>query len=308
MQEYSLYGKGLDWPFDYDALRPCYDQVQAKGFAALDMHTSPIPMAILSRPYKGRQTCIWDGWCDAGCPTGALANPLVVYFPRAQKAGAVMQADSHVTRVLADKKGNRVTGVEYFDATGNRRGQLADVVVLAAFTIENPRILLNSATDEHPRGLANSSNLLGRYLMSHPSVSIFGMFDEDMQNYLGATGGQLFNQDGFAKEKGAFGSHQWEGADNAPIYGGMTFYSGFAAFSIAAIIISSISLNRSCAALPSAKAARRAYTIVVLPSLCKNATEKGHKAIDSGLRLSTSLAYHGLQSTSVRTSSKLFLL
>ena len=55
-----------------------------------------------------------------------------------------------------------------------------------------------------------SSGLVGRYLMSHPSVSVFGMFDEDMQNYLGATGGQLFNQDGFAKEKGAFGSHQWE--------------------------------------------------------------------------------------------------
>ena len=245
MKEYSLYGRALDWPFEYDTLRPYYDQVQedvgmsgdaakeiwrpegapyplppvlvsnhgnvlARGFTKLDMNVAPIPMAILTQPYKGRRPCIWDGWCDAGCPIGALANPLVVYFPRALKAGAVMQANSHVTRVLTDKKGQRVIGVEYYDEDGNRREQHADLVILAAFTVENPKIMLNSATDKHKNGLANSSGLLGRYLMSHPSVSIFGMFDEEMQNYLGATGGQLFNQDRFQKDKGAFGSQQWE--------------------------------------------------------------------------------------------------
>lgn len=245
MKEYSLYGKGLDWPFEYDVLRPYYDQVQsdvgisgdaeqeiwrpagdpyplppvlvsnhgrvlAKGFEALGMHTAPVPMAILSQPYKGRQACIWDGWCDAGCPTGALANPLVVYFPRALKAGAQMRADCHITRVLTDRKGERATGVEYFDKQGVRHEQMADVIVLGAFTIENPRILFNSATDKHKQGLANSSGTLGRYLMSHPSVSVFGLFDEEMQNYLGATGGQLLNQDRFQKDVGPFGSQQWE--------------------------------------------------------------------------------------------------
>ena len=245
MKEYSLYGKALDWPYEYDVLRPYYDKVMmevgmsgdaekeiwrppgapyplppvlvsnhgrvlAKGFEALDMHTSPIPMAILSQPYKGRKSCIWDGWCDAGCPTGALANPLVVYLPRAVKAGAVMKSDCHVTRVLTDDTGKRATGVEYFDSQGERHEQHGDAVVLGAFTIENPRILLNSATSKHENGLANSSGLVGKYLMSHPAVTVFGMFDEDMQNYLGATGGQLLNQDRFQKDKGAFGSQQWE--------------------------------------------------------------------------------------------------
>lgn len=245
MKEFSLYGKALDWPFEYDVLRPWYDRVQsavgmsgdaekeiwrpagdpyplppvlvsnhgnvlARGFAAMDMHTSPIPIAVLSQPYKGRQACIWDGWCDAGCPTGALANPLVVYFPRALKAGLVIKSDSHVIRVLTDHKGERATGVEYFDSDGNRHEQHADLVVLGAFTIENPRILLNSATTKHGNGLANSSGMVGKYLMSHPSVTVFGMFDEEMQNYLGTTGGQLLNQDRFPKEKGAFGSQQWE--------------------------------------------------------------------------------------------------
>lgn len=247
MKAFSLYGKALDWPFDYDALRPYYDKVQedvgiagdadqeiwrpegdpyplppvlvsnhgkvlAKGFAELDMHTAPVPMAILTRPYKGRPPCIWDGWCDAGCPIGALANPLVVYLPRAKVAGAQMRSDCHVYRVRTNSKGDRATGVEYFDSRGQVHFQPADTVVLAAFTIENSRILLNSSTDRHPGGLGNSSGLLGKYLMSHPSVSIFGMFDEEMQNYLGATGGQLLNQDRFEKTANgkAFGSLQWE--------------------------------------------------------------------------------------------------
>ena len=158
------------------------------------MHVSPMPLAILTAPYKGRSPCIWDGWCDAGCPIGALANPLVEYFPRATAAGARMQADSHVTRVLTNKKGDRATGVEYVDANGERQVQHADAVVLAAFTIESTRILLNSRTNRHPNGLSNSNDMLGRYLMTHPSVYLFGMFEEETESYMGVTGGHLFNQ------------------------------------------------------------------------------------------------------------------
>jgi len=247
MRVKSLYRRGLDWPFEYDVLRPYYDQVQedvglsgdadaeiwrpsgapyplppvlvnehgeafAKGFDAMGLHTSPIPIAVLSRPYKGRPACIWDGWCDAGCPTGALANPLAVYLPRAQAAGARLQAQSHVTRVLMNAAGNRAIGVEYYDADGTRHVQEAESVVLAAFTVENPRILLNSATDHAPNGLANSSGLVGRYLLSHAAIMIYGMFEQVTNSFFGTTGGQLFNQDSFDKfsDKGAFGSRQWE--------------------------------------------------------------------------------------------------
>jgi choline dehydrogenase-like flavoprotein len=243
----SEYGRALDWPIEYADLRPYYDRVQAdvgvagdakaeiwrppgdpyplppaplfpqgatlaRGFAALDLHVAPLPMAILTRPYKGRAACIWDGWCDAGCPIGSLANPLVHYFPRAEAAGAVLQADSHVTRVLTNGTGKRATGVEYYDAAGERQEIQADVVVLAAFAVENVRILLNSSNDRHPAGLANSSGLVGSYVTSHPAVMVFGLFDEELQNYLGATGGQLISQESWQKDAGknAFGSRQWE--------------------------------------------------------------------------------------------------
>ena len=98
-------------------------------------------MAILSREYKGRPGCIWDGWCDAGCPTGALANPLAVYFPRATTKGAKLQPNSMVTRVRTNDAGDKATGVEYFDAEGTQHFQPADLIILAAFSIENPRII-----------------------------------------------------------------------------------------------------------------------------------------------------------------------
>lgn len=245
----TRFGRGLDWPIGYEDVRPWYDRVQAdvgiagdaeqehwrapgdpyplppvpewgqgralrRGFEAEGMGISPLPISVLTKPYKGRPACIWDGWCDAGCPIGALGNPLVHYIPRATAAGARLQADSHVARVLTDSTGSRATGVEYFDSEGNVHVQPADAVVLAAFTGENVRILLNSANGSHPDGLGNGSGTLGRYLMTHPSVYIFGMFADETEPYMGVSGGQLHNRDRMVKDRhtrpGAFGARHWE--------------------------------------------------------------------------------------------------
>lgn len=237
----SLFGKGLDWPIDYEELRPHYDRVQkevglsgdavaevwrpdgepypmkpvplfaqsriiAKGFEAKDMTTAPLPLALNSEVYDGRAACIWDGWCDAGCPIGALANPLATYLPRAESAGATIKANATVTRIVSDQSGKRATGVEFAGLNGEKIVQPADIVVLAAFAVQSPRLLLIS-------GLANSSGLVGKYMMTHPAGLIYGMFDEETESHMGATGGQLLCQDGYAKDqhasKTAFGSYQW---------------------------------------------------------------------------------------------------
>ncbi len=241
------HGVGLDWPLGYEELRPYYDRVQeevgisgdataehwrpagvpypmgpvpvfaqgriiAKGFDRLNLSTSPLPLAINSQVYKGRASCLWDGWCNAGCPIGALANPLTVYLPRAQQAGAVLRHNATVTRVLTDRNDNRVQGVEYVRANGARYHQAAELVVLAANPIQNPRILFASSTRRSPTGLANSSGRLGDYLMSHPTISTFGLFPEETYSYYGPAGGQLLCQDGYQKDQHpphAFGSYQW---------------------------------------------------------------------------------------------------
>ncbi len=245
----SDYGKGLDWPISYDELRPFYDRIQeevgvsgdakaevwrpqgapyplpplaqfaqarllASGFEKLGMKTAPSPMAILSQDYKGRSACIYDGWCDAGCPTGALANPLVTYHPIARKHGARFVNGAHVTRLIKDKNASRVDGVEYYDSAGERREARGDLVILAASTVSNPAILLNSRTDGWDSGAGNSSGLVGRYFMTHSITSIYGFFDsEETENYLGVSGAQRTNQDHYGKTSlggGAFGSLQWQ--------------------------------------------------------------------------------------------------
>ncbi len=241
----SLYGQGFDWALDYDELRPWYDRIQRdigisgdaeaeiwrspadpypmppletfgqaryikRGFDRLGIATAPMPMAINSTWYNDRPPCIYDGWCDAGCPIGALANPLVLHMPRAEDAGADIRARSTVTHVLANKK--RATGVEYRDAQGNTHRIEADIVILAASVAQNPRLLLNSANEYYPDGLANSSGRVGHYFMTHVVSSVYGFFDEgDTEPHMGVSGAQLTSRASYKKDSDddAFGSYQW---------------------------------------------------------------------------------------------------
>ena len=244
----SAYGRGLDWPFSYDDLAPYYDRVAQdigvsgdakaeerwrppgqpypmppiksfrhgdvwlKGFEALGIKTARATTAINSQDYKGRPACVYDGWCNAGCPIGALANPSSTYLDEARRHGAEVRPFSTVTRVLTNDRGDRVTGIEYYDRAKQRQVQEANVVILAAFVSQNPRILLNSATDKHPQGLANANGLVGRYVMAHTGATIWGMFDEpDVQNYMGVLAPMHWSYDRYGKtaRPGAFGSILW---------------------------------------------------------------------------------------------------
>ena len=242
----SEHGKGLDWPINYADVAPYYDKVARdvgvsgdakaeeiwrpagepypmppmktfrggevwkKGFETHGIRLVPAAVGMNSTPYKGRPACIYDGWCHVGCPIGALANPLVTYLADARKAGAQVRAHATVTRVLTNPKGDKVTGVEYFDAAKERQVQEASVVVLAAWSAQNPRLMLNSATDQHAKGLANASGLVGKYLTAHFASGTSAIFDEDLQPYMGTTGAQYFSYDRYDKNahkaKGAFGS------------------------------------------------------------------------------------------------------
>ena len=240
----SEHGRAHDWPISYQDVAPYYDKVARdigvsgdakaeeiwrpagapypmppmktfrngdiwlKGFEAVGIRMVPAAVGMNSTDYKGRPACIYDGWCHVGCPTGALSNPLVTYLADARKAGAEVRPWSTVTRVLTGAKGNRVTGVEYYDRQKQQQFQPASVVVLAAWAAQNPRILLNSANDRHPKGLANSSGLVGKYMMTHFASGTWAMFDENVENHMGTTGAQYMSYDRYGKtsHKAAFGS------------------------------------------------------------------------------------------------------
>jgi choline dehydrogenase-like flavoprotein len=240
----SEYGRSLDWPISYDDLAPWYDRVAEeigisgdakaeelwrpagrpypmppmktfkngevwlKGFAANNIRTVPAAVAMNSVDYKGRPACIYDGWCHVGCPTGALANPQVTYLGEARRAGAEVRAWSTVTRVLTDVSGAKAAGVEYVDRDGEKHVQPASVVICATWAAQNPRLLLNSATDKHPNGLANASGLVGKYIMTHFTAGTNAMFDDNLEGTKGTIGGQFMSYERYGKtaHKGAFGS------------------------------------------------------------------------------------------------------
>ncbi len=235
----SDHGRGLDWPITYDDLRPHYDSVQAevgvsgdaaqekwrppgapyplpplgsfaqgrilsRGFAALGKHVSPGPMAVLSQPYKGREPCLYDGWCDAGCPIGALANPLVLHIPAARKAGVEFRARAAVARIAFDKAG-RAEALVYRDANGGEHWQPGGTIVLAGAAVQNARLLLASGTPD-------PSGLIGRYFAMHSIANVHGLFAEETECHMGLSAGSLTNQDSYPKARGAggpFGSITW---------------------------------------------------------------------------------------------------
>lgn len=112
--------------------------------------------------------------------------------------------------MLTTPDGKRATGVEYVDSTGITHVQNADLVVLAALT-QTPRILFNSATSAHPRGLSNRNGMLGKCITVHPTLNVYGLFDEETEPYRGISIGHMVSQDDYAKDpkKGYLASYQW---------------------------------------------------------------------------------------------------
>ncbi len=243
----SLYGRGLDWPIEYEDLRSYYDRAQRyfgvsgdrerdvwsppgeaypmpplptnpqsrairKGFDAVGLRLAPTTVAINSQDYDGRRPCLHDGWCDAGCPIGALANTLVLQWPKARAAGAKLRNHAYVTRVTTDASGKRATGVEYYDKKGQLNSQPADIVIVACHTVANIRLLLLSANGSHRSGLANGSGMLGHHFMSHAATIVYGMFEEETEPHRGITASNVMCLEGYDDKEpvaGAFGSRTW---------------------------------------------------------------------------------------------------
>src|SRR5260370_42289385 len=81
----------------------------------------------------------------------------------------------------------KVTGVVYADEAGKTQRQKARIVAVAGNSIESPRLLLNSASNTFPDGLANSSGQVGRNYMRHMTGSVYAVFDRSVHMYRGTT-------------------------------------------------------------------------------------------------------------------------
>jgi choline dehydrogenase-like flavoprotein len=242
-------GVGADWPIPYDDLVPYYDRVEdelrlsgplampwgphpgpypqgpheqtardlliAKGMSELGIDSVPTPLAILTTEHEGRSPCMHYGYCQWGCKSRAKSSMHVSYVPKAVRAGAEIRTSARATRIEVGDDG-AVTGVVYV-RDGAERRQDVDVVIVSAFCIETPRLLLHSATSRHPDGLANSSGTVGRYLMAHVADGHYGFFGQPVHMWSTAPG-TLLSQDAYGTrgDSGFVGGWSWMTSSQFP--------------------------------------------------------------------------------------------
>ena len=113
----------------------------------------------------------------------AKSSTLVTVIPLAEKTGRCeIRPNSYVRKIEIGRQG-RVTGAVYFDAARREVFQRAKIVVVCANGVETPRLLLMSKSGRFPQGLANSSGLVGKYLMWDNGAEAGGVFEHPLNEY-----------------------------------------------------------------------------------------------------------------------------
>ncbi|HEX7713238.1 MAG TPA: GMC family oxidoreductase, partial [Bacillota bacterium] len=172
-------------PYPYPAREPisANSEIFRRGCERLGIRSTVAPLAILSAPFDGRPPCINRGFCNQGCMPNAKFSTLIQHIPKAIQAGAEVLSDCMVTHIEMNPLG-KVAGV-HFVHDGQEFYQTARLFILAAFCIETPRLLLNSACPQFPNGLANTSGLVGKFLTTHSGHDVLAKFDEEIRLYKG---------------------------------------------------------------------------------------------------------------------------
>ncbi len=187
----------------------------AKGCEALGYKWTPTPLATVSAPRGKSPPCVYRGFCRFGCSTNAKQSTINTYLPRAIKEGAEIRDLAMVGRIEA--KNGRATGVHFY-RDGAWHFQRAKNVVVAGYAIETPRLLLNSATDEYPDGLANTSGLVGKNLMTQSNQAAWGRMKEEVRWYKGPPSLAITEHWNYEdKGKDFFGGYCWMGQGPLPI-------------------------------------------------------------------------------------------
>ena len=139
------------------------DRLLIAGRVANLSRTTPEQEAL------GRGPCQARYHCFRGCSYGAYFSSNSATLPAAKQTGNLtLKPDSIVHSVIYDPKAKRATGVRVIDRlTKEAKTYTAKVVFLNASAINTAAILLQSANEDIPNGLANSSDQVGRNLMDH---------------------------------------------------------------------------------------------------------------------------------------------
>lgn len=208
-REHSLHGIEEDWPLSYDELSPFYSHVEREmhvfgtrenlevlpdgdfvaesprlrcseviaqsRLARKGIRLIPTRKAVLLKGKAGRGGCHYCGHCMDVCDVRAVWSSDITVIPEALATGRLtLRLNALAREITVDDKG-LASGVSIIDRhTGKEELVRARVVVVSCASIESARLLLNSKSEKFPNGIANSNDLVGRYLGGHLNTSALG--------------------------------------------------------------------------------------------------------------------------------------
>ena len=220
----SIDGLGDDWPIGYEDVKPYYDKIDKligvfgsneglpndpdgiflpapkprlhelmikKTATGMGIPVIPSRLSILTKPINNeRGACFYCAQCGRSCKVyGDFSSSSVLVKPAVLTGNIDVITNAMAREVITNSEG-LATGVSFVKKEDGMEYQVTGrVVILAASTCETARLLLNSKSTRHPNGLANDSNVVGKYLHDSTGAAIGGVLPQ-------LFGRKRYNEDG----------------------------------------------------------------------------------------------------------------
>lgn len=201
-------GTSPAWPIDYDTLAPFYTRAEriyhvhgergidpteptreaypypaipheepiaaiVEGLKQQGLHPSPLPLGLIDPDTPGG--CILCNTCNSfPCQLHKKGETDVCCIqPTTRRPNVTLWRNAYAHRLVTDAPGKKIRGVEV-EYNGETQTVFAPLVVVSCGAVNSAALLLRSATEKHPDGLANSSGLVGRRYMAHLATMMAG--------------------------------------------------------------------------------------------------------------------------------------
>ena len=258
----SIDGLGDDWPIGYDDVKPYYDKIDRllgvfgtneglpdapdgiflpppkprlhelmikKAGTAAGVPVIPSRLSILTKPInKERGSCFYCSQCGRSCKVYAdFSASSCLVIPALHTGNVDLVTNAMAREILTDQNTGLATAVSYVNKDDMQEYQVSGrTVILAASACESARLLLNSKSARHPNSLANSSNVVGKYLHDSTGSGMGGiipeLFDRKRYNEDGVGGMHVYSPWWLDNKKLDFprGYHiEYGGGMGMPLYG-----------------------------------------------------------------------------------------
>jgi choline dehydrogenase-like flavoprotein len=208
---HSLDGVEEDWPLSYEELAPhyshvekmigvtgsrenleivpdgeylpplkprCSEEIIKRACSKMGIAMIPTRKAVLTKPYDNRPACHYCGRCMEGCDVGAVFSVPVSMFPKAFKTGNFTLMENKVARELRVDAEGLIKSVSVIDTVTRKEQEIqASIFAVCCGAPESARLLLNSRSPQFPNGVANSNDVVGRYLHGNVAAGANGYLE-----------------------------------------------------------------------------------------------------------------------------------